>query len=120
MNDEEHVRSAISYFHKCPKDKQKSLAQKIVKAAKKFGVEISEKSKVMKALNESEVDFEELRNIQDPNKRLRRARQLVFMVDADEEDELNDIIDSAIEELKPEWLARKQKVMGDHLTRQGY
>lgn len=53
LNDEEHVRSAISYFHKCPKDKQKSLARKIVKAAKKFGVEVSEKSKVMKALNES-------------------------------------------------------------------
>lgn len=53
LNDEEHVRSAISYFHKCPKDKQAGLAKKIVKAAKKFGIEISDKSKVMKALNES-------------------------------------------------------------------
>lgn len=53
LNDEEHVRSAISYFHKAPEDKRKSLAKKIVKAAKKFGIEISEKSKVMKALKEN-------------------------------------------------------------------
>jgi len=54
LNDEEHVRSAISYFSKCPKDKQKALAGKIVKAAKKFGVKVGEDSKVMKALNESD------------------------------------------------------------------
>jgi hypothetical protein len=180
LNDEEHVRSAISYFHKCPKDKQKSLAQKIVKAAKKFGVEISEKSKVMKALNESmEVDditfgvkvqdsmgnvftitgFEpgDINKLTDadgktikvsdydliknyskykkisnsgkfdylmtmpPEKRIREARMIMFDDSTPEEqEELGRIIDDAKKELSPDWLARKQKVMGDHLTRQGY
>ena len=66
LNDEEHVRSAISYFHKAPEAKRKSLAKKIVKAAKKFGIEISEKSKVMKALKEN-VDKILLKTILDAN-----------------------------------------------------
>jgi len=48
LNDANHVRSAISYFHKCPKNKQKELAEKIFEKAKKFGIEIGEDTDVYK------------------------------------------------------------------------
>jgi 2-hydroxychromene-2-carboxylate isomerase len=48
LNDANHIRSAISYFHKCPKDKQEELAEKIFKKAKKYGIEIDEDAEVYK------------------------------------------------------------------------
>ena len=48
LTDAKHVRSAISYFHTCPEDKKAQLAKRIKSAAKKFGVEISPNSPVMK------------------------------------------------------------------------
>ena len=48
ITDAKHVRSAISYFHTCPEDKKAQLAKRIKSAAKKFGVEISPNSPVMK------------------------------------------------------------------------
>ena len=48
LTDAKHVRSAISYFHTCPEDKKAQLAKRIKSAAKKFGVEISPDSPVMK------------------------------------------------------------------------
>lgn len=48
LTDAKHVRSAISYFHTCPKDKKAQLAKRIKSAAKKFGVEINPDSPVMK------------------------------------------------------------------------
>lgn len=41
LNDAAHVRSAISYFHTCPADKKKTLANNIRKACHKFGIEIN-------------------------------------------------------------------------------
>lgn len=48
LTDAKHVRSAISYFHTCPEDKKAQLAKRIKSAAKKFGVEISPNSPIMK------------------------------------------------------------------------
>ena len=42
--DEAHIRSAMSYFHKCPEDKKHILARNILKAAKKAGMDIDKKS----------------------------------------------------------------------------
>ena len=45
LNDEDHVRSAITNFHWCPKEKQRELAKNILKAMRKFGmkeVQVSE------------------------------------------------------------------------------
>lgn len=45
LNDENHVRSAITNFHWCPQEKQKELAKNILKAMRKFGmkdIQISE------------------------------------------------------------------------------
>lgn len=38
LNDETHVRSAITNFHWCPKDKQRELARNILKAMRKYGM----------------------------------------------------------------------------------
>jgi len=40
LNDETHVRSAITMFHYCPEKFKKTLAKNIKKAAKKFNIEI--------------------------------------------------------------------------------
>lgn len=45
LNDESHVRSAITNFHWCPQEKQRELAKNILKAMRKFDmkeVQISE------------------------------------------------------------------------------
>ena len=49
LTDANHVRSAISYFGKAPAKYKHSLAIRICRAAKKFGVEISKDSPVYKA-----------------------------------------------------------------------
>lgn len=64
--------------------------------------------------------FAELRSISDPSKRLRKARQMVFSIDEEDEEELISIIDSAKEELRPGWIADHQKTMGQELTNMGY
>ena len=56
LNDANHVRSAMAYFNHCDKNKKKELARNIMKAAKKFNVEVSEDSEVYKTLNESYYD----------------------------------------------------------------
>lgn len=38
LNDEPHVRLAIKYFWRCPKEDQKELAKNILKAMRKFGI----------------------------------------------------------------------------------
>lgn len=48
LNDANHVKSAISYFSKCPVKYKHSLALKIIKAANKFGIKISKDSNVYK------------------------------------------------------------------------
>ena len=58
LNDASHVKSAIAFFKYCPNDKKSSLAKRIVSAAKKFGVKISEDSKVWKIAHEA-VMFED-------------------------------------------------------------
>lgn len=40
LNDEDHVRSAITNFHWCPKEKQKELAKNILKAMRRFDVKL--------------------------------------------------------------------------------
>lgn len=49
LTDANHVRSAISYFSKAPAEYKHSLAVRICRAAKKYGVEISKDSPVYKA-----------------------------------------------------------------------
>ena len=47
LNDEDHVRSAITNFHWCPQEKQRELAKNILKAIRRFGmtdIEITEGS----------------------------------------------------------------------------
>lgn len=41
LTDAAHVKSAISYFHKCPEAKKPILAKNILKACKKYHVEIN-------------------------------------------------------------------------------
>lgn len=48
LTDAAHVKSAISYFHKCPEGKKKRLAARIRRAAKKFDVAIGEDAEVNK------------------------------------------------------------------------
>lgn len=48
LTDATHVKSAISYFHKCPEGKKKRLAARIRRAAKKFDVTIGEDAEVNK------------------------------------------------------------------------
>jgi hypothetical protein len=48
LNDEAHIISAISYFHKCPKNKQEELARNIFKKAKQYNIEIGEETDVYK------------------------------------------------------------------------
>lgn len=48
LTDAAHVKSAISYFHKCPEGKKKILAARIRRAAKKFDVAIGEDAEVNK------------------------------------------------------------------------
>lgn len=48
LTDAAHVKSAISYFHKCPEGKKKRLAARIRRAAKKFDVAIGEDVEVNK------------------------------------------------------------------------
>ena len=38
LNDEDHVRSAITNFHWCPQEKQRELAKNILKAIRRFGM----------------------------------------------------------------------------------
>lgn len=48
LTDAAHVKSAISYFHKCPEGKKKRLAARIRRAAKTFDVAIGEDAEVNK------------------------------------------------------------------------
>lgn len=48
LTDAAHVKSAISYFHKCPEGKKERLAARIRRAAKKFDVTIGEDAEVNK------------------------------------------------------------------------
>ena len=41
MPDEAHVRSAITYFHACPRGKKKELADNINRMAKKYNMKVS-------------------------------------------------------------------------------
>lgn len=58
LNDASHVKSAIAFFKYCPADKKHSLAKRIISAAKRFGVKISEDSRVWKIVHEA-VMFED-------------------------------------------------------------
>ena len=56
LDTEKHVRAAISYFskpenyEKYSKDERKTIWKRILRAAKKYGIEVSEKDKFEKAL----------------------------------------------------------------------
>lgn len=39
--DENHVRSAEAYFHTCPPDKKKELAENIYRAVLRFGMPVN-------------------------------------------------------------------------------
>lgn len=41
LNDEQHVRSAITYFNKCDPSDEEELARNIKKAMKKFNMEVN-------------------------------------------------------------------------------
>lgn len=60
LNDAAHVKSAISYFSKAPSKYKHSLALKIIKAAKKYGVEVSKTSDVYKEAHKSSKSKEDL------------------------------------------------------------
>ena len=50
LTDAAHVRSAISYFYKCPEKKKPQLATRIEQAAKEFSVDIGENAEIQKYL----------------------------------------------------------------------
>lgn len=60
LNDGAHVKSAISYFNKAPSKYKHSLALKIMKAAKKYGVEVGKTSDVYKEAHKSSKSKEDL------------------------------------------------------------
>jgi len=45
-----HIRQAIKFFHFCPEKDRRELGKNIMKAAKKYGIEIDEKSMIRKYL----------------------------------------------------------------------
>ena len=91
LNDAKHVRSAIAFFRYCPGDKKKSLAKRIIAAARKFNVKISEDSHVWRLAHESTSFFDE--NTYDDNQtvilEVRRGRQ-------EEDEDNNDDLDEEI------------------------
>lgn len=56
LTDAAHVKSAMAYFRYCDADKKHALAKRILKAAKKYDVKVSEDSAVYKAAHE-DADF---------------------------------------------------------------
>jgi hypothetical protein len=52
LNDAAHVRSAMSYFHKCAERDKPALANKILAAAKKYKIEYNDKSEWYKYTSE--------------------------------------------------------------------
>jgi 2-hydroxychromene-2-carboxylate isomerase len=48
LNDEGHVKSAIAYFYNCPDNKKPKLAKAILKAAKKYNMNIDKDTTVYK------------------------------------------------------------------------
>lgn len=56
LTDAAHVKSAMAYFRYCDADKKQALAKRILKAAKKYDVKVSEDSAVYKAAHE-DADF---------------------------------------------------------------
>lgn len=53
LHDKKRVKSAISYFYKCPKKDRYELAYNIQKAAEKFNVDIGSNTEVAKYLDEN-------------------------------------------------------------------
>lgn len=51
LNDEGHVKSAIAYFHNCPNDRKPKLAKAILRAAKKYNMDIDTDTTVYKYAN---------------------------------------------------------------------
>lgn len=54
LTDKEHVLKAIQFFHHCPPEHKKELAHKINNASKKYGITITDNSKIYDYLNEME------------------------------------------------------------------
>jgi hypothetical protein len=48
LHNKSHVRTAISFFRYCPEDEKKELASNIIKKAKKYKINIREKSAINK------------------------------------------------------------------------
>lgn len=53
LHDKKRVKSAISYFYKCPKKDRYELAYNIQKAAEKFNVDIGSNTEIAKYLDEN-------------------------------------------------------------------
>ena len=60
LDTPEHVRSAIKLFGHCEEDKKHQLAVRIMKAAKKFNIEIKEDTEVYKYANMKSIKEEML------------------------------------------------------------
>jgi len=54
LTDREHTLKAIQFFHHCPPEHKQELAHKINNASKKYGITITDKSKIYDYLNEDE------------------------------------------------------------------
>lgn len=90
LTDAAHVRSAIAYFRYCPAEKRKTLAHNIAKAAKKFNVKISPRSRVYAFIREDAEDDYELNH-----------NRVVLEADDDDEDDPDelDARDAAMDEI---------------------
>lgn len=51
LNDENHVRSAITMFNNCPNNRKKELAGRILRKCKLYGIKINKESKIYDYIN---------------------------------------------------------------------
>ena len=116
LNDANHVRSAMAYFNHCDKNKKKELARNIMKAAKKFNVEISEDSEVYKTLNESYYDdFSDNMNVilEADKKKDEEPTEVVDTADDDDTDDYTQYENEPEEDDEPEEVDSDASVSDD-------
>lgn len=93
INDEEHVRAAIGYFSKHPwkpEEHKEEAAKRILSAAKKFGIEVSEDSDVYKAAHESKKSLAEISELLESISRFSWMSQSAFQESIEEGDDPRD------------------------------
>lgn len=94
----DHVKSAIHLFGKCPQNKRKQLAKRILRAAKKYGVEVDKNTEVYKAVHESSILSNDLLDIlqEADTKKKETKKQDQPANDGPDEDQPTDYTDDGV------------------------